>query len=296
MPEPAIPDARPARWRARVESTLLAALPAADAPPRRLHAAMRHATLDGGKRMRPLLVYATGTAFGCDDAALDHAAAAVELIHAYSLAHDDLPAMDDDALRRGKPSVHAAFGEAAAILAGDALQSLAFELLADAPQPAAARVAMLRELASAAGARGMCGGQALDIDATGRRIAIGELQRLHALKTGALLRAAVRLGALAAAVDADTYGRLDRFADAFGLAFQIRDDLLDIEGDSATLGKTAGKDIAQDKATFPSLLGIDASRARLAALRAVMSDALAPFGDRVDTLAALGREAIERDR
>jgi farnesyl diphosphate synthase len=296
MPEPAIADARPARWRARVESTLLAALPAADAPPRSLHAAMRHATLDGGKRMRPLLVYATGTAFGCDDVALDHAAAAVELIHAYSLVHDDLPAMDDDALRRGKPSVHAAFGEAAAILAGDALQSLAFEVLAGAPQPAAARVAMLRELASAAGARGMCGGQALDIDATGRRIAIGELQRLHALKTGALLRAAVRLGALAAAVDADTCGRLDRFADALGLGFQIRDDLLDIEGDSATLGKTAGKDIARDKATFPSLLGIDASRARLAALRAGMSDALAPFGDRADMLAALGREAIERDR
>jgi farnesyl diphosphate synthase len=296
MPEPAAPGARQAQWRARVESTLAAALPAADAPPRRLHAAMRHATLDGGKRMRPLLVYATGTAFGCDPVALDHAAAAVELIHAYSLVHDDLPAMDDDALRRGKPTVHVAFDEATAILAGDALQSLAFELLAQAQQPADARVAMLQELASAAGARGMCGGQALDIDATGQQVAIDQLQRLHALKTGALLRAAVRLGAIAAAVDAETHGRLDRFADALGLAFQIRDDLLDIEGDSATLGKTAGKDAAQDKATFPALLGIEASRARLEALRATMEDALAPFAGRVDALAALGREAIERDR
>jgi farnesyl diphosphate synthase len=256
---------------------------------------MRHATLNGGKRMRPLLVYATGTAFGCDATALDHAAAAVELVHAYSLVHDDLPAMDDDALRRGKPTVHVAFGEATAILAGDALQSLAFELLAQAPLPADARVAMLHELAVAAGARGMCGGQALDIDATGQEVAIDALRRLHALKTGALLRAAVRLGALAAAVDADTRGHLDRFADALGLAFQIRDDLLDIEGDSATLGKTAGKDIAQAKATFPALIGIDASRARLHALAATMHDALAPFGARADMLAALARQAIARN-
>jgi farnesyl diphosphate synthase len=296
MPEPAMPDAPLARWRARVESTLAAALPAIDAPPRRLHAAMRHAALDGGKRMRPLLVYATGTAFGRDAGALDHAAAAVELVHAYSLVHDDLPSMDDDALRRGKPTVHVAFGEATAILAGDALQSLAFELLAQAPLPADARVAMLHELAVAAGARGMCGGQALDIDATGQQVAIDALRRLHALKTGALLRAAVRLGALAAAVDAEAQGRLDRFADALGLAFQIRDDLLDIEGDSATLGKTAGKDAAQDKATFPALLGVDASRAQLRELHAAMQEALAPFGGRTDALAALGREAIERDR
>ncbi len=256
---------------------------------------MRHAALDGGKRMRPLLVYATGTAFGAGADALDHAAAAIELVHAYSLVHDDLPAMDDDALRRGKPTVHVAFGEATAILAGDALQSLAFELLARARLPAPARVAMLAELATAAGARGMCGGQALDIDATGREIAVGELLRLHALKTGALLRAAVRLGAIAAAVDDATRVRLDRFADALGLAFQVRDDLLDVEGDSATLGKTAGKDIAQDKATFPSLLGVDASRARLEVLRAEMDEALSPFGDRIAALAALGRKAIDRN-
>ena len=282
-------------WRTRVEATLASALPTAAMPPARLHAAMRHATLDGGKRMRPLLVYATGIAFGADEAMLDAPAAAVELIHAYSLVHDDLPAMDDDALRRGKPTVHVAFDEATAILAGDALQSLAFELLATSPLPAEARVAMLHELSVAAGARGMCGGQALDIDATGNPIDIDALQRLHALKTGALLRASVRLGAIAADIEVDTLQRLDMFADALGLAFQIRDDLLDIEGDSATLGKTAGKDIAQAKATFPALIGIDASRARLHALAATMHDALAPFGARADMLAALARQAIARN-
>ena len=281
-------------WRTRVEATLADALPAAALPPQRLHAAMRHATLDGGKRMRPLLAYATGIAFGADEATLDAPAAAVELIHVYSLVHDDLPAMDDDALRRGKPTVHVAFDEATAILAGDALQSLAFELLATSPLPADARVAMLHELSLAAGARGMCGGQALDIDATGRSIDIDALQHLHALKTGALLRASIRLGAIAADVDAATMQRLDVFADALGLAFQIRDDLLDVEGDSATLGKTAGKDAAQAKATFPALLGIDASRARLHALAATMHEALAPFGTRADTLVALARHAISR--
>ena len=283
-------------WRTRVEATLADALPAAALPPQRLHAAMRHATLDGGKRMRPLLAYATGIAFGADEATLDAPAAAVELIHAYSLVHDDLPAMDDDALRRGKPTVHVAFDEATAILAGDALQSLAFELLATSPLlPAHARVAMLHELSLAAGARGMCGGQALDIDATGRSIDIDALQHLHALKTGALLRASIRLGAIAADVDAATMQRLDVFADALGLAFQIRDDLLDVESDSATLGKTAGKDAAQAKATFPALLGIDASRARLHALAATMHEALAPFGTRADTLVALSRHAIMRN-
>ena len=298
MPDPATP-ARLAQWRARVESTLAAALPDPRAEPgtepARLHAAMRHAALDGGKRMRPLLAYATGTAFGCDPALIDDAAAAVELVHAYSLVHDDLPAMDDDALRRGKPTVHVAFDEATAILAGDALQSLAFALLARAPLPAQARVDMLAELATAAGVHGMCGGQALDIDATGRGSDSDALLRLHALKTGALLRASVRLGAIAAGADAVARAHLDRFADALGLAFQVRDDLLDIEGDSATLGKTAGKDQAQDKATFPALLGVDASRARLEALRTEMDAALAPFAGRTADLAALGRQAIDRD-
>jgi farnesyl diphosphate synthase len=283
-------------WRRRIDAALDAALPPAGEPPRRLHAAMRHAALLGGKRMRPLLVYATGAAFGAQPDALDAPALAVELVHAYSLVHDDLPAMDDDALRRGQPTVHVAFDEATAILAGDALQSLAFEVLAGAAVDATARVAMLRELAIAAGSRGMCGGQALDIDATGaaQQLCTDELERLHALKTGALLRASVRLGAIAAGVDAAARERLDRYADALGLAFQVRDDLLDVEGDSATLGKTAGKDAAQDKATFPALLGVEASRERLHALAREMEDALRPFGDRVSALAALGRRAIER--
>ena len=298
MPEPAEVAARVATWRARCEAALDALLPAADDAPHRLHAAMRHATLGGGKRMRPLLVYATGTAFGAGEQALDAAAAAVELVHAYSLVHDDLPAMDDDALRRGRPTVHVAFDEATAILAGDALQALAFAALAQAPLPAEQRVAMLAELAVAAGARGMCGGQALDIDATGHAGALDlvALQRLHALKTGALLRAAVRLGAIAADAAPGARAALDRYADALGLAFQVRDDLLDVEGDSATLGKTAGKDAAQAKATFPALLGLEASRARLRELAQQMGDALAPFGPRAAVLAALGREVVERDR
>jgi len=288
--------ARNEAWRARVEALLESVLPDPATAPQGLHAAMRHAALGGGKRMRPMLVYATGTAFGCEAALLDHAAAAVELVHAYSLVHDDLPAMDDDALRRGKPTVHVAFDEATAILAGDALQTLAFELLAGAPVPAEARVAMLAELAHAAGVHGMCGGQALDMDATGHSIDADTLLRLHALKTGALLRAAVRLGAIAAGVDAATRAQLDAYADALGLAFQVRDDLLDVEGDSATLGKTAGKDQALNKATFPALLGVAASRTRLESLGATMQDALAPLGGRVSALAALGQQAIERDR
>ena len=327
------PEAAFAVWRARVEAALDQALPSAEDSPQRLHAAMRHGVLNGGKRMRPLLAYATGTAFGADASRLDAAAVAVELIHCYSLVHDDLPAMDDDALRRGQPTVHVAFDEATAILAGDALQTLAFDVLANAPQAAERRVAMLAELARASGAAGMCGGQALDIDATGSAkrgqshdfgretstvdvlrpkndsdpFSLADLERLHAmdrlfslermhaLKTGALLRASVRLGAIAAGADADSRIALDRYADALGLAFQIRDDLLDIEGDAATLGKTAGKDLAQDKATFPALLGIEASRARLAQLSALMQDALAGLGVETAALAALARKVVERD-
>ena len=290
-----MPDFDFGPWRARVDAALSAALPDPGMSPQRLHGAMRHAVLLGGKRMRPLLVYATGTAFGADAAALDAPAVAVELIHAYSLVHDDLPAMDDDALRRGQPTVHVAFDEATAILAGDALQSLAFETLAHAPVDAAARVAMLAELATASGVRGMCGGQALDIDATGgAMLAPDALQRLHAMKTGALLRSAVRMGAIAAHSDADTRARLDTFADALGLAFQVRDDLLDVEGDSASLGKTAGKDAAQGKSTFPALLGLDGTRDCLRRLADTMREALAPFGERTAALAALGRAAVER--
>ena len=298
-------EAALAHWRTRVEAALEAALPDPAQDPRRLHAAMRHGVLNGGKRMRPLLVYATGAALGAADADLDAAAVAVELVHCYSLVHDDLPAMDDDALRRGQPTVHVAFDEATAILAGDALQALAFDVLARGALPAEARVTMLAELARAAGVAGMCGGQALDIDATGTwgsasagdaTFQLADLERLHALKTGALLRCAVRLGALAGGASPAQRQALDTYADALGLAFQIKDDLLDIEGDAATLGKTAGKDAAQDKATFPALLGVDASRVRLAALAATMQDALAALDADTGALATLARQVIERDR
>jgi farnesyl diphosphate synthase len=288
-----------ARWRAwadRVETTLDALLPGSDEAPQRLHAAMRHAVLGGGKRMRPLLVYATGTALGAAESDLDAAAAAVELIHAYSLVHDDLPAMDDDALRRGRPTVHVAFDEATAILAGDALQALAFETLAASALAPATRVAMLRELACASGARGgMCGGQALDIDAAGTRLGLAALQRMHAAKTGALIRASVRLGALAADADAATRGALDAYADALGLAFQIRDDILDVEGDAAVIGKTAGKDAANHKPTYPAILGMDASRALLLQLAPRMREALAAVASTHPELARLAEFAVARE-
>ena len=309
-----MPDSLFSHWRIRVDAALTRVLPDPSASPQRLHGAMQHAVLLGGKRMRPLLVYASGSLAGANETALDAPAAAVELIHAYSLVHDDLPAMDDDSLRRGQPTVHVAFDEATAILAGDALQSLAFEVLVQTPVADGVRVELLRTLAQASGAAGMCGGQALDIDATAPRpsaalnsrtpqagaddgaITVPQLERLHALKTGALIRAAVRMGTLCGRADDDALQRLDRFASALGLAFQVRDDILDVESDSETLGKTAGKDVAQDKATFPALIGLDASRARLAELAEAMRDALAPFGERAEALAALGRLAIERDR
>ena len=302
-----------ARWAARTEASLERLLPDPAIEPVGLHAAMRHATLGGGKRMRPLLVYAAGAATGADEARLDAPAAAVELVHAYSLVHDDLPAMDDDDLRRGRPTVHVAFDEATAILAGDALQTLAFTALAAADAPAQLRIDWVQALAAASGAAGMCGGQALDIDATGQghepvarhpRLEAGDadpapaslvrLERMHALKTGALIRAAVRMGALGGGADAATLAQLDRYASALGLAFQIRDDLLDIEASSEQLGKTAGKDAAQAKSTYPALLGIQGARARLDQLAATMREALAPLGARAGHLAALGELAVKR--
>ena len=290
-------DPRLAVWRERADAALVRALPDPNSPPQDLHAAMRHAVLLGGKRLRPLLVYAAGALFDADEAALDAPAAAVELIHAYSLVHDDLPAMDDDALRRGQPTVHVAYDEATAILAGDALQSLAFAVLADAPTDDGVRVALLRTLAHAAGAAGMCGGQALDVAATGggASLDLAALERLHSLKTGALIRAAVRMGALCGGADVQALIALDRYAHALGLAFQVRDDILDIEGNSATLGKTAGKDVAQDKATFPALIGLDGSRAHLGALVRSMHEALAPFGEKAAALTELGEFAAQRN-
>jgi farnesyl diphosphate synthase len=280
-----------ARWRERVESRLAEAIEAGSVEPR-LRAAMRHATLGGGKRLRALLAYAAAEACGANGAHADAAACAVECVHAFSLVHDDLPAMDDDALRRGQPTVHVAFDEATAILAGDALQALAFEVLAASPLPAEARVAQVRELAIATGAAGMCAGQSLDMQAGANDLS--SLEALHSLKTGALIRAAVRLGALAGGADAGLRMALDGYADALGLAFQIRDDLLDVEGDDAQLGKTAGKDVAQGKATYVSLAGAVAARKRLDALAQGMEAALAPLGPRAEPLRALARFAIAR--
>lgn len=281
-------------WARRVETTLDQALPPVTLAVEPLHAAMRHAALGGGKRIRPLLVYATGTVFGTEARWLDAPAAAVELIHAYSLVHDDLPAMDDDALRRGRPTVHVAFDDATAILAGDALQALAFNVLAEAPVAADLRVAWMRTLSSAAGALGMCGGQALDVASTAQLQTVAELEHMHALKTGALIRASVRMGAMGGSVDEGTLHLLDTFATALGLAFQVRDDILDVESNSETLGKTAGKDAAQEKSTYPALLGMDGAKARLKELDLVMHDALAPFRDRAMELWALGKLAIHR--
>lgn len=290
-----MPEARLSDRRTRIDAALERALDDAGGAPPALLDAMRHAVLLGGKRMRPQLALAAAALSG-DEAAAIPAAVAVELVHAYSLVHDDLPSMDDDALRRGQPTVHVAFGEAAAVLAGDALQALAFDVLARAPLPAPVVVELVATLARASGAAGMCGGQALDLAATGRSAgtAVADLERLHALKTGALIRAAVRMGALSTGAPADALAPLDRFADALGLAFQVRDDILDVEGDSTQLGKTAGKDAAQDKATFPALLGIEASRARLDLLRRVMDEALGPFGERAGDLRELARMAVER--
>jgi farnesyl diphosphate synthase len=282
------------QWRARVEQALEAALPAAAQSPQRLHQAMRHSVLGGGKRLRPLLVYAAGRCTSADIARLDAPAAAVELVHAYSLVHDDLPAMDDDALRRGQPTTHIAFDEASAILAGDALQALAFELLAHADVDPGIAVGWLRSLSAAAGAAGMCGGQALDIAATGTGQDQAGLERMHGLKTGALIRSAVHMGALAGSDDAATLDGLDRFAELLGLAFQVRDDILDIEADSATLGKTAGKDQAQDKSTYPALLGLDGARQYLVQLETQMLHCLQAHGDNADALRALARLAVHR--
>ena len=288
-------DPRLARWLQRVEARIETTLPATDASPQALHAAMRHAALGGGKRLRPMLVYAAGAAVQADEDLLDAPAAAVELVHAFSLVHDDLPAMDDDDLRRGRPTVHVAFDEATAILAGDALQAQAFSLLAEETRaPHALRVAWLATLANATGGAGMCGGQALDMAGTGASLALEELERLHALKTGALIRAAVRMGALAGTNDAAVLQPLDDFAAALGLAFQIRDDLLDIEASSEQLGKTAGKDQAQDKSTYPSLLGADGAREALARQVARMDDILAGMGGDREPLRALARLAVER--
>ena len=271
-------------------------------PPRaelqRLYAAMRYSVMNGGKRVRPLLVYAGCQALGGDLEQADGAACAVELIHAYSLVHDDLPAMDDDDLRRGQPTTHKAFDEACAILAGDALQALAFEALSQAsgnPADPALRLELLTDLARAGGAAGMVGGQAIDLESVGQRLDQQALETMHRHKTGALIEASVRLGALASGkADAQRLVALQSYARAIGLAFQVQDDILDVESDTTTLGKTQGKDQAHDKPTYPALLGLPAAKAYALELRDQAHAALASFGEAAEPLRQLANFIVER--
>lgn len=273
----------------RVETVLAHHLPGPDCIPARLHEAMRYATLSGGKRVRPLLAFAAGELSGAAAEQLDIAACAVELIHAYSLVHDDLPCMDDDVLRRGRPTCHVEFDEATALLVGDSLQTLAFELLASPPADNPAhRLEMLGLLAHASGSRGMAGGQAIDLAAVGQALNQPELELMHALKTGALIRAAVLLGALSGQpLAAEERNELDRFAKRAGLLFQVVDDILDCTASTATLGKTAGKDEAAAKPTYVSLLGLEAARAYADELRSEALAALSIFGERASRLTQL---------
>ena len=278
-------SARVDEYRARIGQVLTRQLPLASHYPARLHEAMHYAC-GGGKRLRPLIVYATAETLSLDPAQVDAAACAVEMIHAYSLVHDDLPAMDDDDLRRGQPTVHRQFDEATAILVGDALQSLAFQVLA---RPNALndtqRLRMIETLTEAAGSRGMVGGQAIDLASEGKQLTLAELEALHIHKTGALIRACLRLACLAMpALEASRCEALDRYGKCIGLAFQIQDDVLDIEGSTATLGKTAGKDEASHKSTYPAVMGLRAAKERAADLFGQARAALDPFGDSAEPL------------
>jgi farnesyl diphosphate synthase len=271
----------------RVETALANSLPGADSIPARLHDAMRYATLGGGKRVRPLLAFAAGELTGAAADKLDVVACAVEMIHAYSLVHDDMPCMDDDVLRRGRPTCHVEYDEPTALLVGDSLQTMAFELLAS-QSLGERQLEMIALLAHASGSRGMAGGQAIDLASVGKPLNQPELELMHALKTGALIRAAVLLGALAGQpLSADERNNLDRFAKRAGLLFQVVDDILDCTASTATLGKTAGKDEAADKPTYVSLLGLDAARAYADELRSDALDALTIFGERAARLTQL---------
>ncbi len=281
---------------ARVEAALERYLPGPQVEPARLHEAMRYAALGGGKRVRPLLVHAAGELTGAQAQALEAASAAIEMIHVYSLVHDDMPCMDDDELRRGKPTVHVKYDEATALLVGDALQSQAFIALTDeAALEPATQAALVRELALASGSLGMAGGQAIDLASVGLTLTREQLETMHRMKTGALLRAAVRMGALAgAAQSTDAMRALDRYAAAIGLAFQVVDDILDVTTDSATLGKTAGKDAKDGKPTYVSILGLDASRALAAQLHREAHEALGSFDGRAQRLAELADLVVNR--
>ena len=299
-------SARVSACQARIEGVLELALSALDPGTQRLREAMRYSVLGAGKRLRPTLVYLTGELLGASLAALDAPAAAVELIHVYSLVHDDLPAMDDDDLRRGRPTCHRAYDEATAILVGDALQALAFSVLANQVRSAASaavpldprvHLEMIRVLARATGTSGMAGGQAVDLAAVGQTLSVAAIENMHRRKTGALIECSVVLGALAAGVSGGPeFAALERFGAEIGLAFQIKDDLLDVEGDATLLGKSTGTDAARRKPTYPSTAGLAASRARASELRDAAIGALVPLGERGVALAQLAHFVVDRAR
>ena len=278
----------------RVEKALDALLDSAQTTPNRLHEAMRYAAQGGGKRIRPLLVYAAGSLGDAKAQALDAAAVAIECIHAYSLVHDDLPCMDDDDLRRGRPTVHKAFDEATALLVGDALQTRAFEILANAQCEVDVRLLMIGSLAVASGSRGMAGGQAIDLESVGKKLDLAGLKQMHAMKTGALLSCAVELGGIAAHLNPTQMAQLQKYSTALGLAFQIVDDVLDATADSQTLGKTAGKDAAANKPTYVTLMGLDYAQQQAKELQETAISSLADFGSKADALKDLALLVVNR--
>ena len=283
----------------RVESALDRLLDLPQTTPQRLHEAMRYAAQGGGKRIRPLLVYAAGQLGESSEQKtdmLDAAAVAVECIHAYSLVHDDMPCMDDDDLRRGRPTVHKAFDEATALLVGDALQTRAFEVLANAPGDANQRLKMIACLASASGSRGMAGGQAIDLESVGKKLDLAGLKQMHAMKTGALLSCAVELGGITANFNAEQLAKLDQYSKALGLAFQIVDDVLDATADSQTLGKTAGKDAAANKPTYVTLMGLDYAQQQAKELQEIAMSSLDGFGNQAQALKDLALLVVNRGK
>lgn len=281
--------------RERTTRALDQHLPSASYAPRRLHEAMRYACLNGGKRVRPILVHAAGEASGADPDALDFCAAAVEMIHVYSLVHDDMPCMDNDTLRRGQPTCHVQYDDATALLVGDALQTQAFVTLADAPLAAATVRELIRSLAHASGAAGMAGGQAIDLAAVGKQLDAAQLEQMHIMKTGALIRASIRMGALAGeSLEPAQIELLDRFGKVLGLLFQVVDDILDCTASTDVLGKTAGKDAATDKPTYVSLMGLSGARTFAADLLAQAQQIIAPIGQRSSRLQDIALEIVQR--
>jgi farnesyl diphosphate synthase len=280
----------------RFEDVLRQLLPSAEIAPQRLHAAMRYSVLDGGKRVRPLLAFAAGELVGADVSRVNYAAAAVELIHAYSLVHDDMPCMDDDVLRRGKPTCHVEYDEATALLVGDALQSLAFQLLSEhrLSDDTDKQLQMVKLLAVASGSRGMAGGQAIDLASVGKQLTLPELEQMHIHKTGALIRAAILLGAHCGSLTQAQLDKLDRYGKCIGLAFQVVDDVLDSEADTATLGKTAGKDADNDKPTYVTLLGVAAAKKMAAELHQEALQSLSEFGGKARRLSELADFIVMR--